>query len=392
MNIGIITVAFPVSSETFVVDHIRALENRGNNVSIFTDHLGDFSPPCFEGLHDLQEKTYQLGNCPKSKAKRFYKGILILLKSLCFRDFKVFRTIDFFKFGKKAFSLSLLHECVPFFDIDAIHVHHGTAADYWILLKKVFPEKRFIVSFHGADVREAYRLNKNMYDDVFRYADTITYNSQIYKEKLISLGCPEEKLYFWKNGVSYKSFEVRQHTNLGLNILTVARLHKVKDISFACRIVKNIIDSGFKNIIYNIIGDGPMRMEIQALVKDLEIQDNVFLHGSKSHLFVKKTMAKSDIFLLTSIDEPFGVVLVEAQAAGLPIVATNIGGIPEAVNDGETAFLMKKRDVSLASSLMISLITNPDLRKEMGQAGRKRVKKHFDSSKIYDGIFNLYQR
>jgi colanic acid/amylovoran biosynthesis glycosyltransferase len=89
-------------------------------------------------------------------------------------------------------------------------------------------------------------------------------------------------------------------------------------------------------------------------------------------------MRQADVFLLTSVYEWLGVVLLEAQAIGLPIVATNVGGIPEAVSAGESAILVPPSNPRAAAEALAECLRHPEKREKMGLAGRKHVEEHFD--------------
>jgi len=100
----------------------------------------------------------------------------------------------------------------------------------------------------------------------------------------------------------------------------------------------------------------------------------------------------SDIYVSSSCSESFGKVLIEAMAAGLPIVATATTGSKEIIKDGKNGFLVPIKDSEALAKKILFLLKNPDKMKEMGQKGREMVKKNFDQDKIIKKIINFWKR
>jgi len=99
-----------------------------------------------------------------------------------------------------------------------------------------------------------------------------------------------------------------------------------------------------------------------------------------------------DIFVMSSVTEGLGTSLLDAMAAGKPIVATRTGGIPEVVADGETGLLVPPRDEEALADAIVRLLKDPDLRREMGEAGRVRARNLFSLERMVQNTLNVYQR
>jgi glycosyltransferase involved in cell wall biosynthesis len=108
--------------------------------------------------------------------------------------------------------------------------------------------------------------------------------------------------------------------------------------------------------------------------------------GEQKELYLLDT----DIFVLPSWSEGFPLVILEAMAAGCPVISTRVGAIPEVVLDGVTGILVEKQNPQQLAQAMITLIENPDLRRQMGQAGRKRFEEHFTFDRCIDRMIAVF--
>lgn len=121
-----------------------------------------------------------------------------------------------------------------------------------------------------------------------------------------------------------------------------------------------------------IVGEGaPVFQHVQALVHDLNLQDRVHLLGRRDD--IANVMAGFDIFCLATRLEASGMVFLEAASAGLPVVATAVGGVPEMLEEGRTGLLVQLDDAQGLRNALVKLIDNPDLRQQMGRAGYERI-------------------
>jgi colanic acid/amylovoran biosynthesis glycosyltransferase len=194
----------------------------------------------------------------------------------------------------------------------------------------------------------------------------------------------------------YNFTEREAATRPPVRVLTVARLVEAKGVEYALRAIARVI-ARHQEIHYQIVGDGPLRERLQGLAGELEIADHVSFLGGQSQGRISRLYEEADIFVLPSIigpdgwQEGQGLVLMEAQATGLPIISTNTGGIPESIRDGETGFLVPERDVDSLAERLCFLIEHRHLRIQMGRAGRAYVEQNYDLNKLNDELVRLYQ-
>ncbi|MFC1615642.1 glycosyltransferase family 4 protein [Patescibacteria group bacterium] len=241
-------------------------------------------------------------------------------------------------------------------------------------LKKV--SKIITVSQNNKKIlSELYPEHQNKLKVIYNGIDTTWWQSQL--------------LRFTDNDrkeIKEKLFHAHENT---LIITTIAELHERKGVKYLINAIPKIAEK-FPNIKLVVIGDGAERDNLQRLIKKLKLQKHVALIGKQKH--IPKLLKASDIFCLSSKREAFGLVNAEAMIAGLPIVATNAGGIPEVVENGKTGTIVGTKNSEALSEALINLIENPDKRKKMSEAGKKRVYEKFDAMVMAREYQKVYQK
>ncbi len=169
----------------------------------------------------------------------------------------------------------------------------------------------------------------------------------------------------------------------------LANLRPEKDLPmFLCaaqRVRSVVPDSRFL-----IIGDGPERYKLEALANHLGLSGAAFFLGDRSD--VPDLLAALDVFVLCSYTESFPNAILEAMAMGRPVVATNVGGTPELVEEGKTGYLVPVGDAEAMADRIFELLRDPSLRRGMGQAGSDRVKREFTAERVKQKLEDLYDR
>ncbi|GAB7010784.1 hypothetical protein JCM31271_27270 [Halorubrum trueperi] len=215
-------------------------------------------------------------------------------------------------------------------------------------------------------------------------------------DELISLGADYSKVHWHPVGVNPDMFHTLHDGGSEDNmvvITTVARLVEEKDVETAIRAIAALPLTALESDIrYQIVGDGPKRESLENLTRKLDLEDVVQFEGQVKREKVIEFLAATDVFLLTSVDEAFGLVLLEAQAAEIPVVATNVGGIPEAVAAGDSAILVPPRSPDQIARQLSQLIRQPSLRSKMGEKGHRFVAENFDVDVLNDELESLLKK
>lgn len=173
-----------------------------------------------------------------------------------------------------------------------------------------------------------------------------------------------------------------------LSLVTICRLVKGKGIDIVLRALKILAERGIP-YRYVIGGEGPERRFLESLVDELGLRDRVHFQGSVVGKEKWQVLRNSDVFVMPSrLDstipwqEGFGIAFVEAAAFGLPAVGSRSGGIPDAVVDGETGILVAEESPSDLADALTLLYQKPEIRREMGRAGRERARREFSPTAI----------
>jgi glycosyltransferase involved in cell wall biosynthesis len=149
-----------------------------------------------------------------------------------------------------------------------------------------------------------------------------------------------------------------------------------------------LLQADFPQTRLEIAGDGPERGKIAELVSELGLGDRISLLGWKSDF--DATLVNWDIFVLPSLEESFGIAAIEAMAAGLPVVASAVGGLTEIVQDGETGWLVRAGDPQQLAERLSALLSNPEERLRMGVQGQTYARTHFSEDRMVTEIAEIY--
>jgi glycosyltransferase involved in cell wall biosynthesis len=168
---------------------------------------------------------------------------------------------------------------------------------------------------------------------------------------------------------------------------TAGRLVELKGIEYLLSAAA-ALRSEFPALRLEIAGSGPERDKLEAAVADSGLGDHVTFLGWVRDLTT--VLPRWDVFVMPSLEEGFPIAALDAMAAGLPVVATSVGGIPELIEDGKTGWLVPPRHAEALASRLRLLLSNPELRSRMGAAGYARVRDHFSAAQMTESIAQLY--
>ena len=405
MRVAFFLKVFPVTSETFILNQIIGLLNRGHEVDVFSEHRNTTGPSHPDvGKNQVLERTTYVGT-PCGRTIRVVKAACALATASLYGRFRFWSVLDSRRFRREGLNLSLACRAAPFLSrppYDVIHCHFGPAGIFAQALRDVDALRGpMITTFLGYDICQYVRQHgPDVYKHLFARGDLFTCPSEFVRNRLIMAGCPAEKVQRFKLGTDLKRFSFKERTvdsSGAIRLVTIARLTEKKGLEYSIRAVAKL-SQRFAKLEYNIIGDGDLRLELTRLIEALGVGSAVRLLGWRTMEEVQVLLDQSHVFVLASVESRNGdieglpLALQEAQAMGLPVVCTRHSGLPEGILDGKSGFLVPERDVDALADRLADVISRPEAWPEMGRQGRAFVENEYDLNQRNDALVELYRQ
>lgn len=276
--------------------------------------------------------------------------------------------------------------------LDLIHAHyaipHATSA---YLAKQILGGNlKIVTTLHGTDITLVGQ--EPSFEPLMKFSieasDVVTSVSEYLRRETIDTFGIKKDIIAIPNFVDTDVFyRVASAKNLrrmlspnGEKLLVhVSNFRPVKRIGDAIKAFKIVLDSGIK-AKFLLVGDGPDRAECEALARELGIWNHTRFLGKQAEL--ASILSASDIFLIPSGNESFGLAALEAMACGVPVISSDIGGLPEVNVDSVTGYIVKMGDVQALADRMTILLNDESLRKQMGEAALQHALKNFTKEQI----------
>ncbi|MNZ61692.1 Alpha-D-kanosaminyltransferase [compost metagenome] len=266
-------------------------------------------------------------------------------------------------------------------------------------MKEVFPDTPVVQSVHSSYERELIlngRIKENGLEHNFL---TSIYRELEYKtEKMITVSSSfveylspfvdhPENVTVIPNGFDEKRFKPVPHENEVAQLVTVCRLVPAKGIDILLKACAELKSRGLSYVLH-VIGDGPIRTELEELAQRLGIYDETIFYGYTLH--PEEFMPFFDIFVLPSRAEAFGSVFAEAALCSLTLVGTEVGGIAEQIEDGSNGLLVAPEDYEGLADALEKVIVDPSYRYELARTGSDHAKKHYSLNRVVHELKKIY--
>ena len=385
MNIAIVVGMFPKISETFIVSQITGLIDRGHEVTIIAKERAEREMQADVIQYGLIDRTLYPERLPANKLHRLAKFACDWLKLFASAPRRALASLPTDAAGLQRFYFAKLFERREF---DLIHCHFGFMGRQIADLKaRGLISCPVITSFHGTDIGAA--ASSEDFRQLHEWGTKFTTNSQFLANRAIALGCPAERIDLLPVGISLPAFRFTERS-LGskqtLRLLTVGRLVASKGIGVALDAVSELAERGI-DVHYDVVGDDRRwaELELQAPA------GRVRFHGALLHDQIAALCHDAHLFVLPSVGmEGQGLVLQEAQAMGLPVIASRCCGIPEGVIDGESGILFPEGDSGALAEAILQLRAAHQRWPEIGRAGRALVERKFDIESLNGRLVEIY--
>lgn len=231
----------------------------------------------------------------------------------------------------------------------------------------------------------------------------ITNSENVRSAAILNEGIEEEKAYTIYNGVDFSLHDTVKN-NVGLKnnygikdndivVTLVANLqHRVKGHKYFIQSAKSITERHHNRVKFLIAGNGHevnLKSELKALVSELNLNDKVVFTGQVKNII--EILSITDIGVNSSLSEGMSNSILEYMAMGKPVVATEVGGNPEVVIDGETGIIVPPKDSQSLAEALLKLINNKELKRSMGSKGKKRAEEYFSAEKMAKEYERMYE-
>lgn len=272
-----------------------------------------------------------------------------------------------------------------------VHAHFGVDGVYAMEVARRL-DVPLVTTFHGFDVTlpDRYFLRSPAWVNyplhrraLARQGQLFLCNSSFLRDQALARGFPAARTRVHYIGVDCSAYQPREPGEETPVILHVARLIELKGTEYLLRAFARMA-AGRPGLRLTIIGDGPQRARLEALAGTLGVGERVLFLGLRPHAVVMEWMRRAMMLVLPSVltangrAEGLGMVMLEAAACGVSVVATRVGGIPEGVAEGRSGLIVPPRDVEALAAAMDILAADPARRAAMGHAGRAFVVERFD--------------
>jgi glycosyltransferase involved in cell wall biosynthesis len=399
MKIAYMMSRFPKISETFILFEILEQERLGNTVEVFP-LLRERQPVAHPEAVKMTERAHfhPFISLPIIFANLYFllRHPVKYLKTLFEVLSSTFGSMNFF-LGALAYfpkSVRFAYEMRQL-GIEHIHAHFCNHPAVAALIVHRLTGIPYSFTAHGSDLHK----DKRMLDKkVAASAFAVTVSNFNKGEMLKACGEQKrDKIHVIRCGIDPEVFlpAAQMNGKNALQIICVGSFEEVKGHKYlveAC----NILRERKIDFVCDLIGDGPVRPQVAKQIADLNLQNQVIIHGSRKRQEVAEMMRAADVKVLASVPTAEGkregipVVIMEAMASGLPVISSQLSGIPELVDDGRTGILVQPGDAEALAAALQKLYENPALRLSMGQAGREKVLREFNMKINVTALANLF--
>lgn len=400
LRVAVAVRTFPNPVQTYILRQLAGFRKTDQRFTVIAESLGKQSelPKIVSDFDLLRDVRYvgpkltrtlkQIALLPFQGVRR-WRSLLEILTSQSIADigpkYRVKSAVRFLSAGP--------------IDWNVIHSHSLFSSYDLLFYKKIFGIP-IVATYHGQVPIGVTPLRKAYAAKVFENVDLFIVNTKSARLDLAAQGCDEKKIQIVPQGLLLEEFPFRVREislDKPIRLVTVGRLSGEKGHRIVLRALVPLL-SEHPHIEYHIVGDGPEQAPLKNIASELSILDRVIFHGFKTGGALNEVLSSAHICILPSISihgrrgvETQGVVLQEAQALGIPVVASRIGGIPEVIEDRQTGLIFDPGDFEGLSSLILELIHNSSLYRRLADAGRQAVDSRFQVQDICSELKSVYE-
>lgn len=279
---------------------------------------------------------------------------------------------------------------------DMIHAHHPIAA---LVMKQLYPDTPIVMTIHSSFERELilngriqegsveHRFLTAIYRELELKVDRMLTVSESFRQYMTPYLDRPDNVIVIPNGFDEKRFRPIAHDNQVSQFITVCRLVPAKGLDILLRACAKLKQAGHPFVLH-IIGDGPIRAELEQLAVDLDLYDEIIFYGYMLH--PEEFMPFFDVFVLPSRAESFGSVFAEAALCLLALVGTDVGGIGEQIENEVNGLLVPPENVDALAEAMEKTIVDPSYRYNLARAAWDKAKRVYSLTRVVSQLKEVY--
>jgi len=280
---------------------------------------------------------------------------------------------------------------------DIVHAHsHLFFTTIFSSFVKIFNRKiPYIITTHGTFSQSAsHWLNKLFLATIGRWAlnkaDKVICYTEEEKELLKRYRIREKKIEIVPNGIPIEKFNPNPHIDKDIDFLFVGRLVEGKGVRYLTDAFKTLLDE-FPDSVLTIVGNGPLKEELENIILNCNLQKNIKLLGEISYDKMPTIYSRSRIFVLPSFEEGMPRTMLEAMCCGVPVIVSDISQIKSLIENSGAGIIVPKKNTYLLYMAMKKLLCNKT-KGELGKRGREYVIKNHSWEKTTETTYNLYKK
>lgn len=382
MHIAIVVNSFPVISETFIFNKISGLLAAGLDMTVMVQSTRSDKSMFAERMSHLPVTLVQPSLLARGKFLFPFELMLAILRNpyqalnLWIKARKAHTKV---RQAIKAWVLALPLELGRY---DLVHFEYsGLAVSYLDALPLL--SGRLFISCRGSAERIVPLVNPMRGEQlrkVFGYVQRVHCVSVDMQRTVEKFGLRPEQGFVNHPAIDVAKFQrstiYPQKTVGPYHLVSVGRLHWTKGLEFGLLAMRKLVDDGL-DVTYDIIGRGDEEEKLRYAIANLDLGQRVRLMGHQSAEVVRESLEMCDVCLLPSLSEGLSNVALEAMSMEVPVVSTTVGGMDEAISDGQDGFLVSPWQPNLLAEKIRILLEDSSLRYRMGQAARRKIEQKF---------------
>jgi len=403
LRIAFLLPAFPELSNTFILEQITGLIDRGHSVDLFALKARSFANVHPDVVRYDLKSRFRHVPAPTARWRRWVSVLPMVLKARGAR-LAMLDALNPVRHGHRAlrvlgpYAVDAFSRSGPY---DLLHCqfgYYGPFAERLVSLGAARGAK-LVTSFRGVDLAIDVPARPGRYRALFRNGDLFLPVTRDFRERLLLHGVSADRVRVHRSGINLSRFRFAPRPPPApgetARLLFVGRLMEKKGLAYVIEALALIVAQG-RRCSLTVIGDGALMPRMQAQCEALGISDRVSFLGTRTHDEIAQAIRDAHILLAPSVrahsgdEEGIPNVLKEAMAVGLPVISTRHSGIPELIEHGVSGLLAPERDAQALAALLERLLEHPEQWPVLQQAARRKIEEEYDSERLNDDLVAAY--